>query len=72
MAEPKLTALPGGLDDPDDEDLWQPERVARFLGMSRHWVYKAAERGDIPYLKIGTRLRFDPSKVRAWALGREG
>jgi predicted DNA-binding transcriptional regulator AlpA len=53
-----------------DDDLWDVERAARFLGMSTHWVYRAAERGDLPYRKIGSRLRFLPGELRTWAQGR--
>jgi len=49
MAAEHLTVVPGGPPDPDDEDLWSVERTARFLGMSVHWIYKAAERGDLPH-----------------------
>jgi predicted DNA-binding transcriptional regulator AlpA len=55
---------------PPDEDLWNVARAARFLGMSTHWVYRAAERGDLPYRKIGSRLRFLPGELRTWAQGR--
>jgi excisionase family DNA binding protein len=74
MTEAKMTLVrgQGGVPEPLDEDLWVVERVARFLGMSIHWVYRAAERGEIPYLKIGSRLRFDPATVKAWARQREG
>jgi len=30
------------------------------------WVYKNAERGQIPCVHIGALLRFDPAAIRAW------
>ncbi len=49
-----------------DEALWKPKRTAEFLGMSVHWVYRSAERGELPYRKIGASLRFIPAEIRAW------
>ena len=43
--------------------------VAEFLGCSESWVYKAAERGRLPCVRIGTMLRFDPRAVKAYASG---
>jgi excisionase family DNA binding protein len=70
MAAEHLTVLPGGPQDPAEEDLWSVERTARFLGMSTHWIYKATERGELPYLRIGSRLRFDPTTLKTWARTR--
>lgn len=57
----------------DDETLWEPEDVARFLRMSRSWVYHAAQRGELPCLRISRMLRFEPAAIRAWAKGdRDG
>ncbi len=52
-----------------EERLWTVDDVARYLTASRSWVYKAAERGDLPCLRIGSMLRFDPAAVRAFANG---
>jgi excisionase family DNA binding protein len=52
--------------DPD-ASLWTVEEVRRYLRVSRSWVYGAAARGEIPSLRIGGLLRFDPDAVRAWA-----
>ncbi len=47
------------------ETLWTANDVADYLRMSVSWVYKAAERGDIPgQVRIGNRLRFDPHAIR--------
>ena len=48
------------------ESLWTVSDAANFLRMSRDWVYRAAERGDLPYRKVGANLRFVPSELRAW------
>jgi excisionase family DNA binding protein len=49
--------------------LWRVQDVARALSVSRSWVYKQAQEGDLPSLRIGGLLRFDPDAVRTWALG---
>jgi excisionase family DNA binding protein len=53
-----------------DEDLWDVARAAQFLGMSVSWTYRAAESGVLPYRRIGSRLRFVPSELRAWVSTR--
>ncbi len=32
--------------------------------MSTPWVYKAVERGSLPFLRLGEANRFDPKKSR--------
>ena len=49
--------------------LWDAQDVARFLKVSRSWVYHRAEAGDLPCLRIGGMLRFDPHAVHAFAQG---
>ena len=51
------------------EKLWTVRDVAAFLQVSTSYVYKAAERGEVPCRRVGALLRFVPAEVRAWALG---
>jgi excisionase family DNA binding protein len=51
------------------ESLWDAKDVARFLKVSRSWVYQKAEAGVLPYLRVGGLVRFEPEKIRAWARG---
>jgi excisionase family DNA binding protein len=60
---------PHGPERRSQEALWDVRDVARFLKASVSWVYKAAERGDLPSTRIGGLLRFDPGAVRAVAVG---
>jgi excisionase family DNA binding protein len=46
------------------EPLWDVKDVARFLGASTSWVYKAAERSTLPAVRIGAMLRFEPKAIR--------
>ena len=47
------------------ENLWTVSDVAKFLRASKSWVYKAAERGELPCIRLGAMLRFDPQAIRA-------
>ena len=48
------------------EPLLDAHATAVYLNLSVSWVYKAAERGELPCLRIGSALRFDPEALRAW------
>jgi excisionase family DNA binding protein len=43
--------------------------VAEFLGVSKSWVYQATSSGNLPCIRIGSAVRFDPDAVRAWLRG---
>ena len=50
--------------------LWTVRQAAAFLGRSESWVYKAAERSELPRAKgLGWGLRFVPSELQAFARG---
>src|SRR3989454_4456349 len=50
--------------------LWTVAQAAAFLGRSVSWVYKAAERGELPRAKgLGWGLRFVPADLHAFARG---
>lgn len=53
----------------DAEGLWDANDVARYLKVSRSWVYQQAEAGILPCLRIVGVLRFDPNVIRAFARG---
>ncbi len=50
------------------EALWDANDVARYLKVSRSWVYQRAEAGLLPYVRVGGLLRFDPESIRAFVL----
>jgi excisionase family DNA binding protein len=50
-------------------ELWDANDVARYLKVSRSWVYQRAKAGLLPCLRLGGLLRFDPEKVRSFARG---
>jgi excisionase family DNA binding protein len=47
--------------------LWDAQDVARYLKVSRSWVYQRAEAGVLPCVRVGGLLRFRPDSVRAIA-----
>jgi predicted DNA-binding transcriptional regulator AlpA len=50
--------------------LWTVHQAAAFLGRSVSWVYKAAERAELPRARgLGWGLRFLPADVHAYARG---
>ncbi|HEX3696238.1 MAG TPA: helix-turn-helix domain-containing protein [Polyangia bacterium] len=51
------------------DELWDANDVARYLKVSRSWVYQRAESGRLPCLRVGGLVRFDPATVRAFARG---
>jgi excisionase family DNA binding protein len=48
------------------EPLLKPQEVAIWLKMSRVWVYKQAERGLIPFHRVGEAIRFDPNEILSY------
>jgi excisionase family DNA binding protein len=53
------------------EALWTAEEVAAFIKCSVSYVYKSAERGELPCVRVGRMLRFKPEAVRALVLGAD-
>lgn len=46
------------------EPLLTPRELADWLKMSRVWVYKQAEKGLLPFHRVGVAIRFDPEEIR--------
>ncbi|MES1206011.1 MAG: helix-turn-helix domain-containing protein [Pseudomonadota bacterium] len=61
-----MTNAKDATDDACDE-LWDANGVARYLKVSRSWVYQKTEEGTLPCLRVGGLIRFDPAAVRAFA-----
>lgn len=53
----------------DPDALWDAKDVARYLRVSRSWVYHRAESDQLPHLRVGGLLRFEPDAIRAYARG---
>lgn len=48
----------------EPERLWTVAQTAKFLQVSTSWVYRSVERGELPHLKLGGLVRFQPSDIR--------
>ncbi len=48
------------------EALWKVADVAGFLSVSTSWVYKEAEAGRLPCVRLGANLRFQPTAIRQY------
>jgi len=64
-----MKALPDSENTSQDDRLWDAQDVARYLKVSRSWVYHQTEAGVLPHLRVGGLLRFDPETIRAYAKG---
>jgi excisionase family DNA binding protein len=51
---------------PDLETLLTVQQVAAILQLKPSTIRAYAERGDLPCVRIGGRLRFRPSDVAEW------
>lgn len=51
----------------EPERLWTVNETARYLNMSKSWVYRHTENGDIPHAKMGGLIRYSPARVRQYA-----
>ena len=52
------------------ERLMTIEEVADFLQVKKNTIYKKIQRGQIPYIKMGGLLRFDPQQIEAYVKAR--
>ncbi|HEY3586189.1 MAG TPA: helix-turn-helix domain-containing protein [Myxococcaceae bacterium] len=53
-------------------ELWTWREVATALKVSRSWVYAKAGTGELPSLRVGGLLRFEPAAVHRFALATAG
>ena len=48
------------------DPLWNVAEVANCLGITAKGVYGLVEKRKVPFLRIGSRLRFEPGKIQDW------
>jgi predicted DNA-binding transcriptional regulator AlpA len=51
------TAEPGGL--------WKAKQAARFLAISERHLWTLTQRGEVPAIRLGDCVRYDPADLRA-------
>lgn len=49
------------------KNLLSVQEAADLLGCSVYAIFKWRRQKSIPYLKIGSRLLFDPDRLEEWA-----
>jgi len=54
------------MEDSSGKGLLSPGRVAELLGLSKPHVYNLAKDGELPSIKFGRAVRFDPKDVEAY------
>lgn len=47
-------------------ELSDVDSTARAVHLSKYFIYRLAQRGEIPCYRTGRALRFDVDEVRAW------
>ncbi len=74
-------------DDGNDGDWWKPprevtqnsvprplmtiEEVCKYLGVSKSWVYKAVETGELPHFRAGG-IKFSRRQIAAYLNRQQG
>lgn len=51
------------------ERLLSTPELAELLGLAEVTVRKWVVRGDIPYLKLGRRILYEPISIKCWLRG---
>ena len=54
---------------PEEKEVMTAEELAEYLSFSKNWVYRKAEAGEIPGVKLANRWRFKKSVIDRWLEG---
>ena len=46
------------------------EEISALLGIPSENIYRMIKVGELPYLRIGKRIRFDESEILKWLEGK--
>lgn len=49
-----------------EKEVMTAEELAEYLSFSKNWVYRKAEAGELPGVKLGNRWRFKKSVIDRW------
>ncbi|WP_339521940.1 helix-turn-helix domain-containing protein [Pseudomonas sp. EL_65y_Pfl2_R96] len=57
---------------PSTTDLLTPDQVAATLGLSHRTLaaWRSSRRNPLPYVKVGSRVRYRPKDVSTWLESR--
>jgi len=53
-----------------EKEVMTAAELAEYLSFSKNWVYRKAEAGEIPGVKLGNRWRFKRAVIDEWLEGR--
>ena len=53
----------------EEEKFLDVEKVAKYVCLSKSFIYKKVCRNEIPHYKIGSRTLFDRTEVDQWIKG---
>jgi len=53
-----------------EKEIMTAADLAEYLSFSKNWIYRKAEEGEIPGVKMGNRWRFKRSLIDQWIEGR--
>lgn len=49
-----------------EKEVMTAAELADYLSFSKNWVYRKAEAGEIPGVKLGNRWRFKKAVIDRW------
>ncbi|MGQ9601574.1 MAG: helix-turn-helix domain-containing protein [Candidatus Bipolaricaulia bacterium] len=49
-----------------EKEVMTAEELAEYLSFSKNWVYRKAEAGELPGVKLGNRWRFKKAVIDKW------
>lgn len=53
-----------------EKEIMTAADLAGYLSFSKNWIYKKAEEGEIPGVRMGNRWRFKRSLIDEWIEGK--
>lgn len=56
---------------PESQKLWGLDETAEYLGLKPDTVRKYCSQQRIPHIKLGSKCRFSPARIKKWAISRE-
>jgi len=71
IANKVLCVIKSQLSKEPEDALFTVETLAKYLQVSKQWVYDKVHQNEIPYYKVGKYPRFRKSKIDKWLKERE-
>ncbi len=55
---------------PGEKLLWTPREAAEALSLSQRTLWTLTDARDVPCVRIGRLVRYDPQALREWIAGK--